>query len=401
MEVVSVKCDWWKQCIVLGSFVCCLTSIIVILAVDPKETVSKSERRRLAEKPRLTWENLMNKSYMEDTERYLLDHFPFRDGFRRIKAYFAYDVLQQKENNGIYVAQGHAAKLEYPLNEASVKRLASKMTELWQEYFPEQDVWYAVVPDKNYFLAEKNGYPSLDYERMIKLLSQELAKNTDFAYINIFSNLTIDDYYHTDTHWRQERILDVAHLIVDAMGTGGSLNFSKGNKAGFTEHEINDFYGVYYGQAALPMEPDTIVYLTDEVIDAAYVWNLEENIQGGKNAGKVVFPDEMEAILKPVYQTEVLADERSLDKYDVFAGGAASLLVIESPNAVTDKRLIIFRDSYTSSLVPLLLGAYREITLIDLRYIASSRIGEYVDFADADILFLYNTSIVNHAEMLK
>ena len=51
--------------------------------------------------------------------------------------------------------------------------------------------------------------------------------------------------------------------------------------------------------------------------------------------------------------------------------------------------------------MPLLLGAYKEITLIDLRYIDSARIGEYVDFAGADILFLYNTAIVNHAEMLK
>ncbi len=396
-----MKCDKWKLRIMIYSFMVCMASLIVILTVNPEETVSRSERRRLAEKPELTWDNIMDKSFMDDTEKYLLDHFPFRDGLRRVKAYFAYDVLQQKENNGIYVADGHAAKLEYPLNEASVKRLAVKMTGLCQQYFTEQKVWYAIVPDKNYFLAEKNGYPSLNYEQMIRLLSQELAKSADFGYIDIISDLTIDDYYHTDTHWRQERILDVAHHIADAMGVGGTLNFSRGNQDGFTEHEIRDFYGVYYGQAALPMEPDTIVYLTDEVIDAAYVWSLEENIQSGKNGGKIVNPDEAEAVLKPVYQLEKLEDERSLDKYDVFAGGASSLQVIKCPNAFTDKKLIIFRDSYTSSLAPLLLGAYGEITLIDLRYLDSARLGEYVDFTDADILFLYNTSIVNHAEMLK
>lgn len=393
--------DKWRLCIAMCSFVFCLVSMGVILTIDPGENVSGSERRRLAEAPELTWENMMDQSFMDDTEKYLLDHFPFRDGFRRVKAYFAYDVLQQKENNAIYVADGHAAKLEYPLNEASVERLAAKMTGLWQQYFPEQKVWYAIVPDKNYFLAEKNRYPSLDYERMIRLLSQELAKKTDFVYIDIISDLAIDDYYHTDTHWRQERILDVAHHIADAMGAGGTLNFSKGYQAGFAEHEIKDFYGVYYGQAALPMEPDTIVYLTDEMIDEAYVWSLEENIRSGQNAGEVVWPDGAGAVLKPVYQIEKLEDGKSLDKYDVFMGGASSLQMVKNSNAVTDKRLIIFRDSYASSLVPLLLGAYEEITLIDLRYIDSARIGEYVDFTDADILFLYNTSIVNHAEMLK
>lgn len=373
----------------------------MVLNVHPGETVSRSERRRLAAKPELTWKNLMDKSYMDDTEKYLLDHFPFRDGLRRIKAYFAYDVLQQKENNEIYVADGHAAKLEYPLNEASVERLAAKMTGLRQQYFPEQDVWYAIVPDKNYFLAEQNGYPSIDYERMIRLLSKALAADSVFCYIDIISNLTIDDYYHTDTHWRQERILDAAYHVADAMGAGGFLKFSYGSEAAFSEHEIRDFYGVYYGQAALPMEPDTIVYLSDEVTDAARVWSLEENLLSGKDAGKVILPDEEGAVTRSVYQTEKVEDEMSLDNYDIFMGGASSLQIITSPNAVTDKRLIIFRDSYTSSFAPLLLGAYKEITLIDLRYIDSARIGEYVDFADADILFLYNTLIVNHAEMLK
>ncbi|MDE5823191.1 MAG: hypothetical protein K2H91_00680, partial [Lachnospiraceae bacterium] len=186
-----MKCDKWKLRIMIYSFMVCMASLIVILTVNPEETVSRSERRRLAEKPELTWDNIMDKSFMDDTEKYLLDHFPFRDGLRRVKAYFAYDVLQQKENNGIYVADGHAAKLEYPLNEASVKRLAVKMTGLCQQYFTEQKVWYAIVPDKNYFLAEKNGYPSLNYEQMIRLLSQELAKSADFGYIDIISDLTI------------------------------------------------------------------------------------------------------------------------------------------------------------------------------------------------------------------
>lgn len=387
----------WEWGIAACSLMVCLASITVLLAVDPAETVSRSERRRLAQKPELTWESIVDKSFMDDTESYLLDHFPFRDGLRRVKAYFAYGVLRQKENNEIYVVQGHAAKLEYPLNEASVKRLAAKMAGLRQQYFPEQNVWYAVVPDKNYFLAEQNGYPSMDYDWMIRLLSQELAKSADFGYIDIISDLTIDDYYHTDTHWRQEQILDVAHHIADATGVGGSLNFSKGGDPGFTEHTIDDFYGVYYGQAALPMEPDTIVYLTDEVTETASVWSLEENLSGGK----VRLPGGAGAVEKPVYQLDRLDDGKSLDNYDIFAGGASSLQVITSPDAVTDRRLIIFRDSYTSSLVPLLLGAYSEITLIDLRYIDSARIGEYVDFAGADILFLYNTVIVNHAEMLK
>lgn len=378
---------------------------MVIMIISPKKAISSAERRRLAEKPKLTVKNLMDKSFMDDTEKYLLDHFPFRDGLRRIKASFAYDILQQKENNDIYVVDGHASKLEYPLNEASVKRLSDKMKGLRQQYFPEQTVWYAIVPDKNYFLAQQNGFPSMDYKRIIDLLSQALnaddVPDAAFQYMDIMSELSIDDYYYTDTHWRQERILGVACHVADALGVVGLLSFSTDSQETFTENKIKNFYGVYYGQAALPMEPDTMVYLTSEVTDAARVWSLEENMQSGKKTTTVMLPDEQGAVWKMVYQTEKLEDGKSLDKYDIFVGGASSLQVIRSPKASSQKRLILFRDSYTSSLAPLLLEAYREIVLIDLRYIDSTRIGTYVDFAEADILFLYNTSIVNHSEMLK
>ena len=337
----------WKRRITIYGFVLCLVSMMVLMVISPKETVSRAERRRLAEKPKLTIKSLMDKSFMDDTENYLLDHFPFRDGLRRIKAYFAYDVLQQKENNDIYVADGHAAKLEYPLNEASIKRLAAKMKGLRQQYFPDQTVWYAIVPDKNYFLAEQNGFPSLDYEHMSSLLSQELgadsASDTAFRYMDITSDLTIDDYYHTDTHWRQERILAVARRVADTLGMGGSLSFAADSQGALSENIIKDFYGVYYGQAALPMEPDNIVYLTSAVTDEARVWSLEENTQSGKNAGKVVLPDEEGAVWKAVYQTEKLEDGKSLDKYDMFVGGASSLQIIRSPKAATEKRIILFR----------------------------------------------------------
>ena len=103
----------------------------------------------------------------------------------------------------------------------------------------------------------------------------------------------------------------------------------------------------------------------------------------------------------PIYQLDKLESEMSMDKYDIFLGGAVSLQIIDSPKAATDKRLVIFRDSYTSSLAPLLLEVYQEITLVDLRYIHSELIGEYVDFEEADILFLYNTVVLNHSSMLK
>lgn len=77
-------------------------------------------------------------------------------------------------------------------------------------------VYLSVIPDKNYFLAEANGYPALDYQA----LTDALRKQTEFAaYIDLFGTLTADDYYRTDSHWRQENLLTTADTLAAAMAS--------------------------------------------------------------------------------------------------------------------------------------------------------------------------------------
>ena len=92
--------------------------------------------------------------------------------------------------------------------------------------------------------------------------------------------------------------------------------------------------------------------------------------------------------------------DRSIGQF-VFLGGSKSLISIENPNAKTDRELVMFRDSFGSSIAPLLAEDYAKITLVDIRYLPVERIGNYIDFKDQDVLFLYSTSVLNHSETLK
>ena len=74
---------------------------------------------------------------------------------------------------------------------------------------------------------------------------------------------------------------------------------------------------------------------------------------------------------------------------------------MKNNSAQTDKRLIIFRDSFASSLAPLLLDGYSEVVLVDLRYVMSDMVADYVDFSDADVLFLYSTTLLNSSFSMK
>lgn len=91
----------------------------------------------------------------------------------------------------------------------------------------------------------------------------------------------------------------------------------------------------------------------------------------------------------------------SLDKYDIYLSGATSLLTIENEDSSNDKELIIFRDSYGSSLAPLLVQAYRKITIVDTRYISPKLLSKYIEFKNQDILFIYSTILINNSFSLK
>lgn len=85
----------------------------------------------------------------------------------------------------------------------------------------------------------------------------------------------------------------------------------------------------------------------------------------------------------------------------MFLSGATPLTVITNPKAAEERELVIFRDSYGSSIAPLMIEAYSKITLVDLRYMSSDLLGDYVDFTDAEVLFLMSDKIVNNSIMLK
>ncbi len=233
---------------------------------SPSQEVSEAERRNLAQFPDLSSQTLLNGSFMTKFEDYTLDQFPLRDSFRQVKSLFHYYVLGQKDNNDIYMADGYAAKLEYPLNETSVNQAANRFNWIYDNYLAETDcrTFFTVAPDKSYYLAEDNGYPAMDYQKLFAMLTEKLPWA---EFVDISDCLTIEDYYRTDTHWRQESLVDAAKKLGNAMDI---------SIADFTQVKIEKpFYGVYYGQAALPMESEPMYILRNDTLDSCTVYNHE------------------------------------------------------------------------------------------------------------------------------
>ena len=347
----------------------CLT---VVAWFGAAEAVSDSERRPLMQWPSLTLNSIADGKFMQDFESYSLDQFPLRDGFRTVKSLFHYFILGQKDNNGIYIHDGYGAKQEPHLNQDSVKHALERFNRIYETYLDHSRVYMAVVPDKGYYLAEEAGQLAMEYTDLFALVQQEMPWA---QHIDLTGSLSLENYYRTDTHWRQETLLQAAGKLCEAMGV--TAPEAESHTATALERP---FYGVYYGQAALPMEPDEMYLLESDLLKACTVYDHETGKTG------------------PVYDLSKL-DSRDL--YDVYLSGARALLTIENPNGQRDRELIVFRDSFGSSMVPLLVQDYARVTLVDTRYISSELLDRFIDFHGQDILFLYSTLILNSSSAIK
>lgn len=339
-----------------------------------KQSYSSSERRELQQMPKLSWESVWDGSFMEQFDRYTLDQFPIREAFRGIKANAELGLFGKKTTNGYYVVNGSISKIDYPLNEQMLDHAINRFDYLYENYLEPNEIepYIVMVPDKNYYLAKENGYLALDYEYLFDYV---LAKASYMTNIDVTNLLCAEDYYQTDTHWRQEKIIDVADEIAQNMGTVISTDFKMNTLE-------NPFYGVHYYQSALGAVPDEICYLSNEILDQCIV----------------TYYDDGTAQIGDMYNMKKAAGN---DAYEMFLSGSTPVATIENPNANNHKKLIIFRDSFGSSIAPLLASGYEKITVVDIRYVQSMYVGQFVDFSDSEVLFLYSTMLLNNSGALR
>lgn len=336
--------------------------------LKPAEEISYTERRRLAEFPEISVTSLWNGRFMSKLETYLTDQFPLRDEFRTWKALFSKYAFGQKDQDGIYVQEGIISKIEYPYNENGGRNACQKYRRIYENYMKntEVNIYTALIPDKHYFIGADSGYPVMDYSRLYEEYQSSMGA---FAqYVEIAEHLTIQDYYRTDTHWKQEEIQDVAEALAEQMGVHLSCVYDKVTLD-------TPFYGVYYGQTGLPVEADQISYMNQSIFEKCKVYDYQ---------------NQKELSVYDITKAE------GRDAYELFLGGSLSVITVENPEATTEKELVIFRDSFGSSIAPYFIEGYQKITLLDVRYLQEILIPDYVSFEDQDVLILHSTSVINN-----
>lgn len=354
--------DKIKDIVVTIIFLFTIIALFLINIIKEDTDISVAERRKLATMPELTTKSLFDGTYFKKFDSYVTDQFVERDAFRKIK--IDIELSTKGEYNNLYLYDDYIIEEIFPLNSNSINNLTNKINYIKDTYLNNNsNIYYTIIPDKNYFV--NNGNLKLDYNKLQDMMKNNLS---NINYINIFDKLTLDNYYKTDTHWKEEDLFNVANTIANQM------NFDITNNN--VVNTITTFNGSYAGRLSVTKDIDTIKTISNTSIDNSSVYNYETK----------KYTD--------IYDYTKI---NSLDKYDIYLSGAVPIIDIINNNTSSDKELIVFRDSYGSSLIPLLIEGYKKITVIDIRYISSKILNKYIDFNDQDVLFMYSILTINNS----
>jgi len=363
----------------IGVFaICCVVKLF-----NPSE-YSEVEKRPFAKFPSdVTVEQLLaNKEYkdpitgvdkkapIKQFEDFTVDQFPLREFFRNIKVNFVLNVLGIKENNGYAEEDGSIAEIEPSFNSDNVDYQLGKIENIYNKYLTEHDknVYFCLIPDKTYFFGRDYGYPTRDYEWLKSEIEKRLPEMTQ---IEIFDKLSLEDYYKTDWHWAQHKLLGVQGALADGLGITVSGEYK--------ENTLSDFRGGYTDMSAPYPSAEELIYLTNDVLDNCTVYDYET----GGTLGLYNFE---------LYESKV--------QYDFFLSGSKSLLRIDNPAATEKREIVIFRDSFGANIIPLLAEGYSSIYVVDIRYIyPTAAIGAIGGFEGKDVLFLYSATVLSPKDL--
>ena len=263
------------------------------------------------------------------------------------------------------------------VNENGINNNMNKINNVCEKYLKNINakVYFTLIPNKEYYL-ENSDNVNQDFVSFENNIKEKLNKN--IQYIQISDTLSLNSYYKTDMHWKQEELENTVNRILEKM------NIEK-KSIQYEEKSLGDFYGSYFKEVNdNKIKPDELIYLTNDSLDNIYSYNVEKEIE------------------EKIYNIDRVNETNN--KYDLYLSGATAIQKINNTNIDNGKKLIIFRDSFGSSIIPLLLEYYQEVLVLDIRYINLEFLSNYIDFNEykgQDVLFMYNTRVINKSGIFR
>ncbi len=367
--------------------------VFLVNIFSSKKTYSDSENRNLEKIP--TVEDIKNNTYASKFEKYYTDQFTLREAMIRINRIFEIKLNKSIVGN-YYLGKDNWILGKFPraLTTANIEEYSNAINELSGiSKSMGKDVYFALTPHKTNML--KHLYPKFadnkkninSNKNVFKLsLNPKAIKflDLDEDLSNAFSEEEREKlYFKTDHHWNGIGAFEGFKLMVQRMEIGISPEnlVDYFNKYKTKVYREKDFIGSYNRNLYMLVkekEYPSYVYLED----AKY----EYFINDGKND-------------KKIQEEDVIATLRNKDKWDYggayIRGAECNILKIKNENALTNKKILVFRDSYQAPTTWLFADLFSEVQIIDPRNIENIKMNyeQIIENSDADIvMFMFNSS---------
>lgn len=345
----------------------CIAILSIIFIVKPKQEFSLNENRYLAKFPKYSFYSLKSGKYMKNIENYFIDQFPLRDSLMGLKTTYN-KLIGQTVINDVYIAwDGYLIERFNKMK--NLDRIASKINS-FQKEFKDANIQVLISPTS--ISVNGNKLPKYAITESQMEYINMLYSKLDTKNINIYEELiesTNQTFYKTDHHWTSYGAY-IAYLKYC------TLNNIEDVKYNSIKTITNEFYGTLYSKTNdYLIKPDNIDIFEFE--NTNYEVNyVDKNL-----------------ITNTLYNEDYLSKK---DKYSYFLDNNHSLIIITNKNVNNNDSLLIIKDSYANSFVPLIVNNYKNVYVIDPRYYKDSIIDYAKDNDIGNVLFLYNINTIDN-----
>lgn len=377
-------------------FIVLTFSIFFVNIVNADKESSISENRALQQKP--TIDDLEDKTYTTKYDSYYSDQFAFREELSNIYTKLEH-ALGKDKVKGYYLLDNNWI-MPTPVEEfkeKDVKILADYINKLSNGAVERgKEVYYVNTPHKESALRnlyKKNtkgvGNAQKNKDKLKNYINEKDVKfiDLDEYFLDEFEGHQIEKlYYKTDHHWNGFGAFLGFEKTIEEMGIVDNLN-----RDNYIMSSVDEgyFLGSYNKNLnKLVNEDESISYVHSKEKGPYKYFKYD-----GKNEKEV---DEKEVIATRIKEDDILYGGAYM------FGNACSTLKIKNEEALSDKKIIIFRDSYQAPTSWLFADIFKEVELVDPRYVETIGMScsEILENSEADIaMFMYDT--VDFKEMIE
>ncbi|BAH05396.1 DHHW family protein [Clostridium kluyveri] len=371
-----------RSIIYILGFLSIIFIISILFWVTPQKKVSNIENRVLCQKPKINMEKLLSGEYFKAFDNYVNDQIPVRDTFIKYYTEINMKVLLKKKINDVVMGKNRylLAYTSYPFDnykfnsseskkeENNISRMVDNIAVL-KNYINSYggDFYFVGIPNQvSYY---KNSYPKYFYNSSEKLtfrnklmfskLNQKNIKNINMNEVFLKSNEN-NIYFKTDHHYNFNGALMVYQAII--------------NKALEEEHirtlstlKYNDFKVITLNNTFIGSRNNQLyeLFKNNDKLQIAYPKKTinYKKYESGSSDNKLYY---------------IPSDPKEPVTYSVYMGGDKPETIIKTNRNYLDN-ILIFGDSYTNAVEPLLYLNFNETRILDLRYYNKKSLYEYIE----------------------